>query len=198
MPSISDVSRRMCLAMERARPEAISACIAHLDCAEARWVERQNRMTRKRWLRVCAILLTKSANGWIYLPLALGLVATGERRYLGAVFAGGLSALIAYAIYPLAKAFVARPRPFASHETMEAVGTPLDRYSFPSGHCMAATVVVVAVGSAIPQTIPLGVAFCALLAWARMACAHHYPSDLLCGSVLGVAVAAPVCQWILR
>ncbi len=197
MSNSASVSRRVFVAVERARPAAITACIARCDCTEARWVARQNKLMERPGLRAFALTVTRSANGWVYLPIVLALVMTGERRYISAVVAGGLSALIAHAIYPLAKAFVARPRPFESHQAMSAVGTPLDRYSFPSGHCMTATVAVVAVGTAIPQSIPLGLAFWLLLGWARLACAHHYPSDLVCGSLLGAAIALPTCLWMV-
>jgi undecaprenyl-diphosphatase len=74
--------------------------------------------------------------------------------------------------------------------------TPLDEHSFPSGHCMTMAAVFVPLGLALPQLIfVLGiVAF--LIGWARLAAAHHYPSDLVSGAALGAAIALPI-SWAL-
>ena len=34
--------------------------------------------------------------------------------------------------------------------------------------------------------------FWILMAWSRMACGHHFPSDVLAGTLLGLAAAWPV------
>jgi undecaprenyl-diphosphatase len=36
-----------------------------------------------------------------------------------------------------------------------------------------------------------------LLCWARMATAHHYPSDLIAGIGIGVAVGVPIARTLL-
>jgi undecaprenyl-diphosphatase len=198
MVSLAELNRWVALAIERTRPDAISACITRLDRAEISWVQRQNRLTRNRWLRACAIALTTSANGWIYLFLGITLLVRDVHRGAAIMVAGALSVLISHAVYAFGKAFEARPRPFARHPSVEALRPPLDLYSFPSGHCMTASAVWVAVGTGFPEFIAIGVALCVLLAWARVACAHHYPTDLVGGAALGAAIALPISQLILR
>jgi undecaprenyl-diphosphatase len=183
--------------VSRARPDQVALYLDKLDRLEIRWVERQNRLTRRSSLRYLALTISRGGNGGMYLVLAFALLSVGTAG-ARVVMAAAVSGLAAHAIYPLAKSFVARPRPFARYESVEAVGSPLDLYSFPSGHCMTAAAVFTALGTAFPLSIPFAVAAVLLLAWARLACAHHYPSDLLCGVALGVAVAVPVSHLLLR
>jgi len=35
------------------------------------------------------------------------------------------------------------------------------------------------------------------VAWSRVACAHHYPTDVLDGAALGLSVAVPLSIWWL-
>jgi undecaprenyl-diphosphatase len=197
MFGIADLNRRLTCLVESARPGVVTVCLERLDRAEIRWVERQNRLTRHASLRAAAMWVSRSGNGWLYLGLAIALLPAGTFGAL-VIAAAAASALVAHAVYPVAKLFVARPRPFASYTTVTAHGTPLDEYSFPSGHCMTATAVFVAIGTAFPLSIPLAVTAVGLLGWARLACAHHYPSDLLCGMILGVVVAVPICHVLIR
>jgi undecaprenyl-diphosphatase len=198
MGEIAELSRRLFLAMDRLRPNAVGRCFDRLDLLEIPWVQTHNRLTHRRWLRTLAILISRIGNGWLYLVLAVALFVAGGLRGRLVIWSAGLSSCIAHAIYPIFKAFVARPRPYVNHGTVVKLGRPLDLYSFPSGHSMTAAAVFVAHASAFPRSIPVGACVLALVAWARLACAHHYPSDLLCGAVLGAAIAIPVCWLILQ
>jgi undecaprenyl-diphosphatase len=40
--------------------------------------------------------------------------------------------------------------------------------------------------------MPFVVSIVVLMGWARLASAHHYPSDVAAGTVLGVSVSYPV------
>ena len=113
------------------------------------------------------------------------------------VFAASLAVALAQAVYAIGKRLVARPRPFATDQTVESLGVPLDQYSFPSGHCMTAAAVCVAIGTAFPLSIPAGIALVVLVGWARIACAHHYPTDVLAGAALGAGIALPVSLVLL-
>lgn len=197
MATVAEMNRRLTLAIERARPDAISTCVTRLDRLEIRWVQRQNQLTRHRWLRACAILVSTSTDGWVYLMLAFAVMTAGPRRGAIVVFAAGVSVALAHAVYALGKSFVARPRPFTSDVTVESLGVPLDQYSFPSGHCMTAAAVSVAIGTAFPFSIPLGVGLLVLIGWARIACAHHYPTDVIGGAALGAAIALPVSSALI-
>jgi undecaprenyl-diphosphatase len=197
MATVTEMNRRLTLAIERARPDAIKTYVTRLDRLEIRWVQRQNRLTRHPGLRACAILVSTSAAGWVYLLVAIAVVISDPRHGATVVFAAGVSVALAQAVYAFGKSFVARPRPFASDLTIESLGVPLDQYSFPSGHSMTAAAVCVALGTAFPLSIPAGIALLVLVGWARIACAHHYPTDVVAGAALGASVALPVSLMLL-
>jgi undecaprenyl-diphosphatase len=50
---------------------------------------------------------------------------------------------------------------------------------------------------AFPRSLALAAVMAGLMAWARLACAHHYPSDVAAGTVLGVSVSYPISCYAL-
>jgi undecaprenyl-diphosphatase len=81
---------------------------------------------------------------------------------------------------------------------LESLLKPLDRYSCPSGHCMTVAALSLPIGFVMPGFAPALVALLVLIGWARLAAAHHYPSDLVLGTLMGYGVAWPVSQLCLR
>ena len=73
----------------------------------------------------------------------------------------------------------------------------LDEHSFPSGHAMTLTAALVPFVLAFPHVLGLAFATWLLMAWARLASAHHYPSDVAAGAVLGVCVSYPISIYAL-
>ena len=45
---------------------------------------------------------------------------------------------------------------------------------------------------AFPQTFGMAIAIGVLMAWARLASAHHYLSDVVAGTALGLVVSYPL------
>jgi undecaprenyl-diphosphatase len=199
MAHITEFNRRFCLAIERTRPQAVGNYFQRLDRAEISFVARLNGLTRYRWIRALAIVISRGGNGWLYVGVAAALLlgVGGSRGWL-VFWAAGLSALLAHGVYPIVKSFAGRPRPYESFRDVEKLGSPLDVYSCPSGHSMTATAVFVVVGVAFPESLPIGGGVWTLLGWARLASAHHYPSDVFIGAVLGAVAALPVCLMMLR
>lgn len=93
------------------------------------------------------------------------------------------------------KQLVARPRPPSSDAHVIGVV-----YSFPSGHVLESVTILGIIAILVWRTtVPLAVragvaiavgAFVALVAIARVAIDAHYPSDVLAGSLAGIAVLA--------
>ena len=73
---------------------------------------------------------------------------------------------------------------------------PLDIHSFPSGHTMTMTGVVVPLVVYWPASLSASIFMVCGLAWSRLATAHHFPSDVLAGALLGIAVGYPVATSI--
>lgn len=133
-------------------------------------------------------------DGWIYFPLLLFLLIEKRWRLL---CVSALGVAICFALYFLTKPSLARIRP--CHLSAAIAGQPrcLDRYSFPSGHCMTLTVLGVLLSWQHRAAIPFLLSAVVLLCWARMASAHHYPSDLIAGIGIGLAVGVPLARILL-
>ena len=62
---------------------------------------------------------------------------------------------------------------------------------------MTVAAVAVPLLLSFPQLQAMILSLCVLIAWSRIACGHHYPSNVLLGVGLGIAVSMPVCNLIL-
>jgi len=148
-------------------------------------------------LRVTAVALNHLGNGWLYIYLAIILFCMQGWSATRVIWSAGVSAAIAHGVYPVIKFRVQRPRPIERDPTLVRAAAPLDAFSCPSGHCMTAVAVAVPLALTFSQAIlPLSL-LVLLIAWARLAVAHHYPSDLLFGAVLGGGVGLPVSWYLL-
>lgn len=182
------------------KPTAMSSRVA----AWARQLEKTERecvarvSSRKPMVQHVAISLNVLGNGWLYPPVALLLLLSGNARRYWVMLAALLSAVCAHLLCPVIKRITRRQRPFSRDPSLVRLSRPLDLYSFPSGHCMTFTTVLVPVAVAFPGTVPLAAGAWTLIAWARLASAHHYPSDVVAGTVLGALVAWPFTVMFVR
>jgi undecaprenyl-diphosphatase len=171
---------------------------APLDRRELRLVERCVSHARDRGLTRTARLVTHAGNGWVYPVVSAFLFLAPIEHAARCIVAAIVSLAIAFSIYPPLKRALARTRPCHADRSLSDSLSPLDRYSFPSGHAMTAaafgTPIIVA---APPLAIPIVIAACALVSWSRIALGHHYPSDIAAGTVLGAVIAATVALAIM-
>lgn len=171
---------------------------APLDRREMRLVERCVAHARDRGLMRTARLVTRAGNGWIYPVASAFLFLAPIEHAARCIVAAIISLAIAFSIYPPLKRALARTRPCENDCSLSDSTAPLDRYSFPSGHAMTAaafgTPIIVA---APPLAIPLVIAGCAIVSWSRIALGHHYPSDIVAGTILGAIIAAAVALVVL-
>jgi undecaprenyl-diphosphatase len=156
---------------------------------EMQVVGAQRRLAGHRPFCMVADAANWLGNGWLYLILALSLLVFGSRNEYLVLLQAALAAGAAHAVYPWIKRKIGRLRPFERMPNWHPHIPVLDRYSFPSGHCMTATAVAIPLALAYPQWLWAIVAAGLTIAWARMACAHHYPSDLVAGCALGATMA---------
>lgn len=157
-------------------------------------VSRVIRRSQRRPVSALLNATNRMGNGWIYLPLVLWLLMVREWRVL---LAAAIGTAISFVVYLSAKPRLARVRPCHYDEELDTGTQYLDLYSFPSGHCMTLSVVSVLLCWQHHAVIPLFAAMVLLLAWARVAAAHHYPSDLIAGIFVGVSVGVPVAALLL-
>lgn len=147
-----------------------------------------------RALTVCPLLdfwmpkITALGNsGIIWVLAAVALLCTKKYRKYGVLLLVGLVVAMLAGNLALKNLF-ARPRPCWLDESVPLLIDRPSDYSFPSGHTMAAAIGVTILTAADRRfgwaAIPLAV----LIAFSRMYLYVHFPSDILGGAVLGVAI----------
>ena len=123
---------------------------------------------------------------WIILGVLLLCFASTRRR--GAVY---LSALAGTAVLNnlLIKPLAARPRPYAVMEGLRVLVEKLSSYSFPSGHTSASFAAATALTLLFGRRGAWSFIPAVLIALSRPYLGMHYPTDVLCGALLGVLCA---------
>ena len=155
--------------------------------------------TRSPKLAAINAFINSLGNGWIYFVAGLLLVYFKRRKSVRVILAAALSIAIAHLLfYPWIKSLLARLRPFDLDPALKPRVKCLDEYSCPSGHMMTAIAFGIPLGYAFPGTLPV-IGLCLLvIAWSRLALAHHYPTDLILGGVIGAAIATPITMLIFK
>jgi undecaprenyl-diphosphatase len=143
------------------------------------------------------VALNWLGNGWIYLFTGIAVLLWQGTRGIRPTIAAGCAVGCAFVFYSSIKPLLRRLRPRDFDPLMRLPIEPMDKFSCPSGHCMTAAAVAIPLLIAFPQLHLLIFAVGALIAWSRIACGHHYPSDILLGVGLGIAVSIPICGLIL-
>lgn len=170
---------------------------AALDTAEIALVARTVAASERLGLTRVARTATRLGNGWLYPLVTLFLIAARIEQSLRFVVSAAISLSIAFAVYPLLKLTLRRLRPCDYAPSLARAPEPLDHYSCPSGHAMTAAAYAVPLLLASPAAAPLALLLVGVVSWSRVALGHHYPSDVVAGTLLGAMVAAPVASAIL-
>ncbi len=142
-------------------------------------------------MRVITLLGEK---GLLLILLALVLMCFAKTRKIGVCIFGAIAVGALFTNFIL-KDLVARPRPFEGSELYrawwQAIGAPPeDDFSFPSGHMTAAVAGLTALCLAdgkkwlLPSAI-----WVFLMGVSRNYLMAHYPSDVLCGALVGLVAA---------
>ncbi|MFY9834147.1 MAG: phosphatase PAP2 family protein [Methylocystis sp.] len=140
----------------------------------------------------CAIAISKLGNGWLYPFLAALILADWGLSGCRIIVLSSANAALMHCLYPIVKQRFHRLRPFSVDPKLPSLLATLDAHSFPSGHVMTLTSVLVPIVILWPATAILSVLSACCLAWARVATAHHFPSDVFAGAILGVGVGYPI------
>lgn len=168
---------------------SVLAAFARLDNLEVRLCLPVNSAARHRIVRDYFSLVSRLGDGVAWytllalLPLAFGLTALLPALHMA------LTGLLGVGVYKMLKARLIRERPFHSHRGVRAVISPLDRYSFPSGHTLHAVAFTVMLAHYYPTLLWVAVPFAASVALSRVVLGLHYPTDVLAGGVLGWLLA---------
>jgi len=149
------------------------------------WVTE--RKTRRLLARI-AWLVSKTADGPLYLGLALVLASSGQEPQLSLLHGLLLGFVLERPLYWVLKNVCRRDRPPAALNIPSLI-IPSDRFSFPSGHTSAAFLVATLVGAYYPALAMLLFAWAVLVGMARVVLGVHFPSDTLIGALMGASLA---------
>ena len=176
-------------------PRRIQSLALRLGAGDRQLFDAVSR-THIPWLgRALPRLGRLADHSFLWLLVAAGLAAGGDRRGRRAALRGLLSIGLASAVANQpAKRYFRRARP-------SRVGVPVVRHvpgravpdstSFPSGHAASAFAFAFSAGTELPiaAAVPL-VALAGAVGFSRVYTGVHYPGDVLAGAAVGAAVAA--------
>ena len=127
--------------------------------------------------------------GILWIILALVLICIKKYRREGFTVAAALILCLIFCNF-LLKNIVARTRPFDINTAVELLINPPTDFSFPSGHTAAAFATAVSLLLCKNKLLGIPVlVLAALIAFSRLHLYVHFPSDVLCGMILGVILA---------
>lgn len=159
--------------------------ITGLDWSVLGWIHENLSC---QFLDILMPMITALGNGaffWIVAGAVLFLQRKHRRQGLALLLALGACALLGNL---LLKPLVARPRPCIQNPNIPLLIPVPHGYSFPSGHAMTS-----AAGAAVLRrtnspfqlaAVPLAL----LIAFSRLYLYVHFPSDVLCGLILGAGI----------
>ncbi len=168
--------------------------LRHADLAAVHLISRSARPAIGR---ISAVAITKLGNSWLYLIIIPIIFSGLGREGFRVVFLGALNAALLHLMFPIIKRKIGRRRPFQADPRLRSLLAVLDEHSFPSGHTMTLSGVLTPVVLVWPGAILSALVLLLLMAWSRIATAHHYPSDIFGGAILGIVLAYPLSILVL-
>ena len=158
-----------------------------------------------RWEPLTVLFVVASA-WWVKWPLIAAFGAIGDARPRCASRLCALSASLAAGVAALSVALIKevtdRARPPVAEESSVVPLVPIpESTSFPSGHAATAFAAATAVALVYPRLRVPVLVLAALVALSRVYLGVHYWSDVLVGSLFGIAVGwatVYVVRWAVR
>lgn len=171
------------------------AFIQEADFQILDWIRRYLRCDALDWLMPKISFLGNAGILWIILAVAL--LCTKKYRERGLSMAYGLIAQLLICNLFL-KNLIARSRPcWIRPEIALLVKVPQD-YSFPSGHSMVSFIAATVLWHYDRRWGAAAYVLAVLIGFSRLYLYVHFPTDVLCGAVLGILVGAAVMYVVRR
>ena len=127
-------------------------------------------------------------HGIFWIALSIILLIPKKTRKVGLTMS--LSIIIGYLIGNIAlKNIVARTRPYDLNTAIKLIASKPSDYSFPSGHTLISVECAVSIFFYNKKWGTAALVTAALVGLSRLYLYMHYPTDVLCGALLGVATA---------
>lgn len=147
-----------------------------------------NAFCKNPFIGLFFTVISRLGNGAFWYAAGFSLLLIDGVKALPLLLVYTLTGLIGVLLYKSLKKTWIRERPFISHLQIFQVCATLDRYSFPSGHTLHAASFTTIISLSYPALAPALWSFTALIALSRPVLGLHYPSDVLVGAGLGLAL----------
>lgn len=158
-----------------------------------RMVERAtNPSSRQRYL-----LLSRSADGWLYLIAPLLLALSGSESGKQFLYLLAAAFTLERSLYWSIKNTTKRLRPPQAIPGFQSVIVAHDRFSLPSGHTSGAFLFVTMLYASVSPLCALGYVWAAGVGMSRVGLGVHYPTDVCAGALLGTGVGFVICGALL-
>jgi undecaprenyl-diphosphatase len=148
-----------------------------------------NRWGRGTLVRRLFRLVSRLGDGALWYALMAALALLGGDIGVIAALHLAIIGIVCVTLYRGLKRWTRRPRPFASHRSIQAHIAPLDEFSFPSGHTLHATAFSLVACSYFPLLAWILIPLAVLIALSRVVLGLHYPSDVLAAIAIGATLA---------
>jgi len=158
-----------------------------------RWdfrASQQFNRANQRWLGQLFALCSRLGDGWIWFALMLALPLVFGAHALAISLLMLANGACCTGLYKLMKACIHRARPCEADPLIHLTVSPLDRFSFPSGHTLHAVSFSIIAASFFPALAWGLWPFTVMVALSRLVLGLHYLSDVLVGAALGAAMAS--------
>jgi undecaprenyl-diphosphatase len=161
---------------------------ADWSALELDFCERCNRQVRREWVNTTFATASRLGDGaaWILLIIGFTIFDSADHHVAAQLLTFGALALAAYKLIKLSSR---RDRPLHRRPGLITTVAPLDRYSFPSGHTMHAVGFSSIALQHEPWLAILLVPLTILISASRVVLGLHYPTDVMVGAALGIALA---------
>lgn len=144
---------------------------------------------RFEWLNPIVLFLTSLGDGGLIWIVLAALLLT-QKKYQKAGVSMAVALLIGLLITNvLLKNQICRPRPYAAIPELQSL-TTASGWSFPSGHSTSSIAAAAAMFPRTPGWMGVSALILAvLICLSRLYVGVHYPTDVICGALVGVLAA---------
>jgi undecaprenyl-diphosphatase len=168
---------------------AISPGLARMRALDLSLCRLLNRASGRDYASRFFSLISRLGDGVFWYVLMLIIPLLHGFGGLAVSMHMGLSGLVCLIVYKWLKTRTSRPRPFMVSDSIIRRTSPLDEYSFPSGHTLHAVAFSIILVNHLPEWLWVVVPFTVLVAVSRPVLGLHYPSDVLAGALIGAVIA---------
>jgi undecaprenyl-diphosphatase len=167
----------------------MTAVLQYFNQLEIGLCLRVNRYGRPETVRRFFSSISRMGDGGAWLVLGGAVLLVYGSKAVPFILQAVVIAAAGVTIYKLLKHRLVRERPYIANGNILCGTPPLDRYSFPSGHILHAACFTVLFGDFEPLLLIVAAPFAVLVAISRIVLGLHYPSDVVVGAAIGIALA---------